>query len=118
MKIEELNFSVRTYNCLKRGKIDTVEQLRETSDDDLMAIRCFGIFCLKEVHEKLGRGNNGKKTCGGDDCKCKTSSAEKQAIFRLGQMDMQESVIAMIQNNQDAATEELILLIRGMEYGK
>ena len=39
MLIEKLNFSVRTYNCLKRGKIDTVEQLREKSDDDLMAIR-------------------------------------------------------------------------------
>lgn len=117
MKIEDMNFSVRTYNCLKRGKIDTVEQLRETSDEDLMAIRCFGIACLKEVHEKLGRDSGCKNTCGGD-CKCQTSSAEKKAIFRLGQMDMQESIIAMIQNNQDAAPEEMIQMIRRLEYGK
>lgn len=117
MKIDELNFSVRTYNCLKRGKIDTVEQLRETSDEDLMRIRCFDIACLQEVHEKLGSGSNGKKTCG-DDCKCQTSSAEKKAIFRLGQMDMQESIIVLIQNNQDAEPEELIQMIRRLEYGK
>lgn len=55
MKIENLNLSVRTYNCLKRKGIDTVEQLQAMSDDDLMTIRCFGIGCLKEVHAKLGK---------------------------------------------------------------
>lgn len=55
MKIEDLKFSVRTYNCLKRARIDTVEQLMEIPDDDLLKLRCFGIKCLKEVHDKLGR---------------------------------------------------------------
>lgn len=122
MKIEELKFSVRTYNCLKRGKIDTVEQLRETSDDDLMAIRCFGISCLKEVHEKLGRDSGCKNTCGGS-CKCQTSSAEKKAIFRLGQMDMQESVIALLEDRKqklqaldalDLILDDVIQMVRGM----
>lgn len=53
MKIDELDFSVRTYNCLKRAGIDTVEQLLEKSDDDLMRISCFGVRCLNEVHEKI-----------------------------------------------------------------
>lgn len=55
MKIEELHFSARVYNCLKRKGIDTVEQLKDMSDDDLLKIRCFGIGCLKEVREKLGQ---------------------------------------------------------------
>ena len=55
MKIENLNLSVRTYNCLKRKGIDTVEQLQSMSDDELMSIRSFGISHLREVHEKLGR---------------------------------------------------------------
>jgi DNA-directed RNA polymerase alpha subunit len=53
MRIDELEFSARTYNCLKRAKIDTVEQLLEKSDDELMKIRCFGISCLREVQEKI-----------------------------------------------------------------
>ena len=55
MKIEELHFSVRTYNCLKRKGIDTVEQLAFMTDEELMSIRSFGIGHLREVHEKLGR---------------------------------------------------------------
>lgn len=53
MKIDELEFSVRTYNCLKRAGIDTVEQLLTKSDAELMKIRCFGTGCLVEVHEKI-----------------------------------------------------------------
>ena len=53
MKIDELKLSVRTYNCLKRAGIDTVEQLLTKSDAELMKIRCFGSGCLVEVHEKI-----------------------------------------------------------------
>lgn len=53
MKIENLNFSVRTYNILKRGKIDTVEQLQQLSDDELMCVRNLGRHSLEEIHEKL-----------------------------------------------------------------
>ena len=53
MKIDELELSVRTYNCLKRVGIDTVEKLLTMSDADLMRIRYFGVKCLNEVHEKI-----------------------------------------------------------------
>lgn len=53
MKIDELELSVRTYNCLKRARIDTVEKLLTMSDAELMKIRCFGEKCLIEVHEKI-----------------------------------------------------------------
>ena len=53
MKIDELEFSTRTHNCLKRVGIDTVEKLLTMSDADLMKIRCFGEKCLIEVHEKI-----------------------------------------------------------------
>lgn len=53
MKIENLNFSVRTYNVLKRAKIDTMEQLQQLSDDDLMCVRNLGRHSLEEIHEKL-----------------------------------------------------------------
>lgn len=115
MLIEKLNLSVRTYNCLKRGKIDTVEQLREKSDDDLMAIRCFGISCLKEVHHKLGQEppeTKENKACGGHETDI--DSKEKKAIFELGQMDMKESVILLMQDNPQATAEELIRIVRGM----
>ena len=116
MKIEELNFSVRTRNCLRRKGVETVEQLLELTDDDLMNIRCFGVGCLKEVHQILGRPNQTgeeNKTYGGQ-CRCRKKSAETQAAFRLGQKDMQESFILLIQDNPHATHEELLQLVRGM----
>lgn len=55
MNIENLNFSVRVYNCLKRAGIDTVEQLEKMSDNDLMALRNFGVSCLAEVRQKVAQ---------------------------------------------------------------
>lgn len=61
MKIEELKFSVRVYNCLKRAGIDTVEQLKWMSDEDLMCLRNFGTTCLAEVRQKVAWWRKFKK---------------------------------------------------------
>lgn len=53
MKIEKLNFSVRTYNILKRANINDVEQLRQLSDDELLQIRNLGRHSFEEIKEKL-----------------------------------------------------------------
>ena len=53
-RIEELDFSVRTYNCLKKANILTVGELTQISEVDLMNIRNFGKKSLTEVKEKLG----------------------------------------------------------------
>ena len=53
MKIDELDFSVRTYNALKRAKIETVEQLRQKTDDDLYKIRNLGMRSIEEIRSKL-----------------------------------------------------------------
>ena len=49
MKIEELDISARSYNCLKRAGIDTVEKLMEVSDDALLRIRGMTHKCIEEV---------------------------------------------------------------------
>lgn len=54
VRIEELDFSVRTYNCLKKANIQTVADLVRSSVDELMNIRNFGRKSLVEVQEKLG----------------------------------------------------------------
>jgi DNA-directed RNA polymerase subunit alpha len=51
--IENLDFSVRTYNCLKKEKIDTLGLLVENTEEDLLAIRNFGKRSLQEVIDKL-----------------------------------------------------------------
>lgn len=61
MEIEKLNLSTRTYNCLKRRGINTVEKLMLVQDKDLLRIRSFGRECLKEVHEKLAEHKNFQK---------------------------------------------------------
>ena len=53
MTIEELDLSVRSYNCLKRAGINTVEELNEKSEDDMMKVRNLGKKSLEEVQKKL-----------------------------------------------------------------
>lgn len=51
--IEDLDLSVRSYNCLKRHGIDTLQQLAECAENDLTNIRNFGAKSIQEVREKL-----------------------------------------------------------------
>lgn len=53
MPIEDLNFSVRSYNCLKRQEIHTVGELAECTESDLLDIRNFGQKSINEVKIKL-----------------------------------------------------------------
>ena len=52
-KIEELDFSVRTYNCLKKEHIDTIGALVELSEKALLEIRNLGSKSLNEIKDKL-----------------------------------------------------------------
>ncbi len=51
--IEELDLSVRSSNCLKRAGINTVEELVEKTEDDLMKVRNLGKKSLQEIKEKV-----------------------------------------------------------------
>jgi DNA-directed RNA polymerase subunit alpha len=53
MTIEELDLSVRSYNCLKRAGINTVQELTQKSEEDMMKVRNLGRKSLEEVQEKL-----------------------------------------------------------------
>ena len=53
MPIEDLDLSERPRNCLKRAQVDTIGQLLEKTDDDLLAVTNFGQKSLDEVIEKL-----------------------------------------------------------------
>lgn len=53
IKIDDLDFSNRTYNCLKRQGIETLEELRNYPEEELMNIRNFGQKSLDEVRDKL-----------------------------------------------------------------
>ena len=53
LTIDELDLSVRTYNCLKRAGINTVGELRKMSREDFMKVRNFGRKSTEEVIDKL-----------------------------------------------------------------
>ena len=53
MNIDELELSVRSYNCLKRAGINTVEELCDRTSDDMMKVRNLGRKSLEEVLAKL-----------------------------------------------------------------
>ena len=53
MTIDELDLSVRSYNCLKRAGLNTVAELSTKSEEDMMKVRNLGRKSLKEIKEKL-----------------------------------------------------------------
>ncbi len=59
MTIEELDLSVRSYNCLKRAGINTVQELTQKSEEDMMKVRNLGRKSLDEVKNKLDDLNLG-----------------------------------------------------------
>jgi len=68
MTIEELDLSVRSFNCLKRANINTVEELISKTEDEMMKVRNLGRKSLEEVIHKLamlGLGLNNEKRIDG-----------------------------------------------------
>lgn len=65
-RIEELDFSVRTYNCLKKDNILTIGELIQKSEIDLMNIRNFGRKSLNEIKDKLEQLGLSLKKSGGE----------------------------------------------------
>ena len=57
MTVEELDLSVRSYNCLKRAGINTVDELIQRTEEDMMKVRNLGKKSLEEVQTKLGELN-------------------------------------------------------------
>lgn len=57
MTIEELDLSVRSYNCLKRAGINTVEELTNKTESEMMKVRNLGKKSLAEIKGKLGELN-------------------------------------------------------------
>ena len=53
MTIEELELSVRSFNCLKRANINTVDELIKKSEAEMMKVRNLGMKSLVEVKNKL-----------------------------------------------------------------
>lgn len=102
MKIDELEFSVRTYNCLKRAGIDTVEKLLTKSDAELMKIRCFGTGCLAEVHEKIRKPASVTITPAVPGPEIADPNI-MELCFHNGERHMKEKVIAVLQDVLDQA---------------
>ena len=90
MNIDELELSVRSYNCLKRAGINTVEELTNRTPEDMMKVRNLGRKSLEEVLAKLkelglqlnpGRGINRIEHA--RFIKSLTSQTSRSATFEL-----------------------------------
>lgn len=53
MTVEELDLSVRSFNCLKRATINTVDELTQKTEEDMMKVRNLGKKSLEEIQNKL-----------------------------------------------------------------
>lgn len=57
LEIYDLDLSVRTINCLKRARIETVYELTQKTEEDLLKIRCLGKKCVLQIKEELDKLN-------------------------------------------------------------
>lgn len=62
ISIEEMDLSVRTYNCLKRAGIYDLEMLKKLSEKKLRAIRNLSVWCIEEIKDKLEKFSDLPKT--------------------------------------------------------
>lgn len=92
--IDELDLSVRTYNCLKRADVDTIEQLRNMSDEELAKVRNFGKVNMDEVHQKLEEYDAAAVE------ECATSHTEK---------DVTEKTEIVLENSDSVIEEQKIV---------
>lgn len=65
--IEDVEFSVRTFNCLKKENINTLGELIQRNENELLNIRNFGRRSLEEVLERLQQYDLGLRSSGGND---------------------------------------------------
>ena len=83
MTIEELDLSVRSFNCLKRANINTVEDLISKTEDEMMKVRNLGRKSLEEVINKLAMmglhlaGEEKQLTCAAPRSKILTRRKQK-----------------------------------------
>ena len=63
MMIEDLDLSVRSYNCLKRAGIQTVDELTQKTEDEMMRVRNLGKYLLREVKDRSDGLGLGFGTC-------------------------------------------------------
>jgi DNA-directed RNA polymerase subunit alpha len=88
-RIEELDFSVRTYNCLKKANVLTIGELVQITEQDLMNIRNFGRKSLNEVKERLAQlGLSLKKGAEGELSSLEAEDDEDDA----SEMELEEAL--------------------------
>lgn len=114
--IEELELSVRTYNCLKRGGINTVGELRELKDEDLMKVRNLTRKGLEEVRDRLSRLEGQQTTA---ELTTIDYSAMLDELIGLGEVKKQvKKIAAFARMKQDIARlgGEKVPVVLNMEF--
>jgi hypothetical protein len=89
MSVNELEFTVRTANCLNNANIQTIEELAAYTAEDLLKIRGFGKICLKEVQDHLAQLNLklGSKV---DDSKAAEKFAKSALLIFIQRLEKAE----------------------------
>lgn len=117
--IEELDFSVRTYNCLKRARIDTVEQLQRLDDEQLMRIRNLGRWCVAEIRQKVKQltasapvtGTGKRLTFEGNFCDIAMCTAVPGGSFCESGYCSQRKVWERLKQYEDAEEQGRLLVL-------
>src|SRR5207237_1724149 len=85
--IEDLNLSVRAYNCLKRSGLMTVGAVLEKSEDELLALRNFGRKSYDELRDKLISMNFLSEDAGGGEFGNSTLGTTSRTVTALDDDD-------------------------------
>ncbi len=104
--IEKLDLSIRSYNCLKRAGITTVEKLRTMSDDELMRVRNFSRKCLDEIGQKLAEMPETKETTKPSLPECRSYMDLLDELVGLGEVKAQVRKLAAFAKMKQAMSDK------------
>lgn len=116
MPIEELDLSVRAYNCLKRAGIDSVGELKSISGDELRNIRNLGLKGFEEIKEKLSKL---PEPSTGTDKACADPSAALAELIGLDNVKIQIQRIAAfarMKQSMEALGKPTLPIVLNMEF--
>ena len=121
MYLEELELSVRTYNCLKRAGIRYVDELLEMTDEDLRQVRSLGPKSIEEIHEKLKEFGFSASGSRPDDLSPETKSPSEMLEELIGLEPVKEQVrkitaFARMKKDMEASGHGSFPAVLNMEF--
>lgn len=114
--IEKLPLSVRSYNCLKRAGVESVEELRMMNDEELMSIRNLGRRSMEEIKQALTSGPRPEETDPASAGNCRAMLKELIGLADVKEQVKKIEAYAKLKQDMEASGNQTEQMVLNMEF--